>query len=209
MIRAENNAEHWQRIYAQKAPEEVSWYEQEPAMSLRLIRRLSPNPATKIIDVGGGQSLLVDGLLNSGYSELTVIDIASAALAQAKQRLGAKASGVHWQVADIRDFRLHHTYDLWHDRATFHFLTDGQDVSHYVQQAAKHLVPGGTLLLATFAEDGPESCSGLKVSRYCAKRLAEAFAPAFTPVEDWKQDHLTPAGAHQSFTWCVFRRLKR
>ena len=198
--------DHWTQVYTQKAPSQVSWFQAEPEATLRALERLHVPSSSSFVDVGGGASNLVDALLQRGWDDMTVIDIAGSALAAAKQRLGEKAARVQWEVADITEWQPPRRYDVWHDRAVFHFLTEPDQRAAYRRTLLKAIAPAGLVIMATFALDGPEKCSGLPVQRYDAASLSAAIGSGFTPVEDWREEHLTPWGASQSFTWCVFRR---
>ena len=198
---------HWESIYGTRSAEAVSWYQRHAARSLEMIRAAAPDLASPIIDVGGGASVLVDELLTAGYTDLTVMDLAGTALAVARSRLGARADEVHWLEADVRQVALPAAhYALWHDRAVFHFLTEPGDGAAYVAQVERSVRSGGHVLVATFAEDGPTRCSGLPVARYSAAALHDAFGPAFELVSTAREEHLTPAGAAQAFTFCLCRR---
>jgi SAM-dependent methyltransferase len=195
--------EHWQRIYSEKSPNQVSWYRPHLDTSLQLIQRLALDPDASIIDVGGGASTLVDDLLARGYRNVSVLDVAVAALQSAQQRLGNAARHVHWLTADILRADLPAAaYDVWHDRAVFHFLTAAQDRAAYVRQAAHSLRPGGHVLLSAFGPEGPTRCSGLEVVRYDAPALLREFGPRFRLVESLTELHQTPAGATQQFLCC-------
>jgi ubiquinone/menaquinone biosynthesis C-methylase UbiE len=197
---------HWQHVYRTKRADEVSWFQREPTVSTELIRRAAPETTARIVDVGGGASTLVDSLLRHGYSELTVLDLSSAALAQARERLGAAGPAVTWQEADVLTVELPAAaFDVWHDRAVFHFLTEPADRSAYVAQVRRALRPGGHLLVATFAEDGPVKCSGLSVARYSAQTLGDEFGTPFRLVESVREQHVTPSGTTQSFVYCLCR----
>lgn len=196
---------HWETIWTDRTPEEVSWFQQEPATSLRLLRQVT-DPSSAVVDVGGGASRLVDGLLDAGYSDLTVVDIAAPALDRARRRLGERAGQVTWVVADATDLDLGRRVDCWHDRAVLHFLTDDADVDRYRQALRGAVRPGGHVVLATFAPDGPETCSGLPVRRYGPEALAEVAGPGFEPIDDARELHTTPTGATQQFQYVVLRR---
>ena len=197
---------HWDAVYRTKQPDEVSWFQQDPALSLRLIRRATTDVRARIIDVGGGASSLVDALLRDGYTEVTVLDVSAAALAHARQRLGDTAATVHWMDADVLTAPFPEAaFDVWHDRAVFHFLIDPADRSAYVAQLRRALRLGGHTVLATFAEDGPPTCSGLPVARYSPEALQRELGAMFEPVEVARERHITPAGASQSFVYCTFR----
>jgi trans-aconitate methyltransferase len=198
--------EHWRTVYATKAPEEVSWFEAEPQASLRAMRRLDVAPDTAIVDVGAGASRLADALLDLGFSDVTLLDIAEGALATSRARLGARAKDVSWEVADVRHWRPQRSFDLWHDRAVFHFLTDAADRDQYRRTLIEATHRGSLVVLATFAPDGPEQCSGLTVRRYDADGLAKELGESFVLREAWREEHETPWGAKQSFQWAAFER---
>lgn len=198
--------ETWERVYASKPPEAVSWYQPHAQQSLRLIRATGVPPDASIIDVGGGASMLVDDLLASGYGALTVLDISAAALAAARQRLGAQAARVQWLEADVtRAVLPAHGYDVWHDRAVFHFLTTPAEREAYVASVLRSVKPGGHVIVATFAEDGPTHCSGLPVVRYSAAGLHAEFGAPFTLLRHEQEEHHTPSGAVQKFIYCYCR----
>lgn len=198
--------QHWEQVYATRATETVSWFQPRAETSLRLIRATGVPLTGALIDVGGGASTLVDGLLAAGYANLTVLDLSATALAAARTRLGAAGDTVRWIEADIVDADLPaHAYDVWHDRAAFHFLTDAQARAAYVRTVRHALKPGGHLIVATFAEDGPTRCSGLPICRYSAITLQAEFGAAFEPVHQEYEIHTTPAGGTQRFVYAVFR----
>ena len=202
-----NLKEHWERIYATKHAQQVSWYRPSAERSLHLIRQTGVPRTAAIIDVGGGASTLVDDLLREGYTSLTVLDLSATALAAARERLGDQACNVTWLDADITQTRLPKAaYDVWHDRAVFHFLTQAQQRQAYLAALARALRPGGHAVIATFAEDGPEKCSGLPVVRYSPAELKAELGPAFTLVQYEREEHRTPAGVVQQFVYCLFRR---
>jgi len=197
---------HWDSVYGRKRADEVSWFQREPAISLDLIRRAAPETSARIIDVGGGASRLVDALSRTGYSDLTVLDLSPTALAQARARLGDAAGRVCWLEVDVLNAKLPDAqFDLWHDRAVFHFLTSPSDRDAYLAQVRRAVRPGGHLLVATFAEDGPTKCSGLPVARYSADALHSEFGGAFQLVESTREQHVTPSGTVQSFVYCLCR----
>jgi SAM-dependent methyltransferase len=199
--------EHWTRVYEEKAPTSVSWYQPTPEPSLSALKRLGASEPSSLIDVGGGASNLVDALLERGWKDVTVLDIAAPALEAAKARLGPLADKVHWEVADITEWHPDRTYDVWHDRAVFHFLTGPKQREAYRRALLAGLAPGGLVIMATFALDGPERCSGLPVKRYDAEGLAEEMSDTLRLIEGWREEHVTPWGATQSFNWCAFRRV--
>lgn len=193
---------HWQTVYQSKSEDAVSWFQARPACSLELIRRAGLAEGARLIDVGGGASRLVDVLVAQGDLRVTVLDIAEAALAQARKRLGRQAEMVEWIAADILRWTPPQRYGLWHDRALFHFLTDPADRQAYTQALAAGLGPGGQAVIATFAPDGPERCSGLSVCRYDPDGLAAALGTGFRLLDSLTEDHVTPAGKIQKFQYC-------
>ncbi|MBA2684243.1 MAG: class I SAM-dependent methyltransferase [Gemmatimonadaceae bacterium] len=197
---------HWQRMYSQKAPEEVSWFQEIPSRSAALVQQVAPARAARILDVGGGASTLVDTLLASGYTALTVLDLAPAALAHAQARLGGAARTVTWVADDILTVKLPPaSVDVWHDRAVFHFLTQPAERAAYLAQVRRVLRPGGYAVIATFAEDGPTRCSGLEVVRYSENALHAVFGDGYVLEHSEREMHTTPSGAAQAFTYCVCR----
>jgi ubiquinone/menaquinone biosynthesis C-methylase UbiE len=200
--------EHWEKVYSSKQADEVSWFQQHAELSLKIIRENDVPVDGQIIDVGGGASTLVDDLIDNGYSEITVLDLSAAALEKAKTRLGAKASSVRWLEADVLEFELPtNGYDVWHDRAVFHFLTSDTERHKYVQQVLRAVKPGGLVIVATFAEDGPQTCSGLPVRRYSTSALHSEFGKPFELLGSEPELHLTPAGKQQKFVYCFCKRL--
>lgn len=197
---------HWEGVYQGKSPLEVSWYQQEPAQSLRLIEASGSGPDTRIIDVGGGASLLVDRLCERGFTRLAVLDISAQALAHARSRLAERAGAVEWFDQDVTQFRPPHAFGLWHDRAVFHFLTERQDRERYVQVLRQALMPRGQLILAAFAIGGPDQCSGLDIVQYDADKLLGELGAGFQLLEQASEDHSTPAGKVQRFAY--FRLLR-
>jgi hypothetical protein len=201
-----NRDDHWESVYATKRSTDVSWYQPEPTTSLRLINDVARGPDAGIVDIGGGASLLVDHLIAEGFIDLTVVDLAGHALDAVRDRLGEKAGRVTFIRHDVPTWNPNRRYDIWHDRAVFHFLTEPTDRERYVDVARRALHDNGVAIVGTFAEDGPTHCSGLPVSRYSPEDLAAAFAPTFVPIRHEREEHVTPAGAVQPFTWMVFRR---
>jgi 2-polyprenyl-3-methyl-5-hydroxy-6-metoxy-1,4-benzoquinol methylase len=198
--------DHWQSVYVQKSPDSVSWYQATPVHSLALITQAAPDVGARILDIGGGASTLVDALQAAGYTALTVLDLASAALAHAQARLGADAAAVTWVAADVLTVDLPAaSVDVWHDRAVFHFLTQPAARVQYVAQVVHALRPGGHVVIATFAEDGPTRCSGLEVARYTPEALQQVFGAAFVLERSEREVHVTPSGSTQAFTYAVFR----
>ncbi len=203
----ETRRAHWDKAYQSKGEAGVSWFEDTPAVSLDLIRRHAPMASTSLIDIGAGASRLVDALIAAGMSDITVLDLSPAALDAARARLGTRADAVHWIAADVTTWRPDRRYDLWHDRAAFHFLTDASDRAAYIERLTGAVVPGGHAIVATFAPDGPERCSGLPVVRYDPGALAEVVGPSFRLVEHIEHQHRTPGNTIQSFQFSVFERV--
>jgi 2-polyprenyl-3-methyl-5-hydroxy-6-metoxy-1,4-benzoquinol methylase len=200
---------HWEKVYATRAATEVSWFQPHAERSLRLIRDAGVPPTARIIDVGGGASTLVDDLLEAGYRDITVLDLSANALAVARARLGPRAADVHWLEADVLEAELPaQGYDVWHDRAVFHFLTDAEARRAYVRQVLHAVRPGGLVIVATFALDGPTQCSGLDVMRYDAEGLHAEFGAPFTLLAHETETHQTPAGRVQQFTYCLCRKAE-
>ena len=198
---------HWENIYQTKAPTQVSWYQEHARLSLRLIADTGIDRADPIIDVGGGTSTLVDDLLADGYQQLTVLDISPGALQTAQQRLGARATAVTWIEADITQAQLPgQFYAVWHDRAVFHFLTQPHDRHRYIQAVRHAVKPGGHVIVATFALDGPPQCSGLDVTRYSPDSLHHEFGEDFQLLISTRETHVTPFGTEQKFIYCYCRR---
>jgi 2-polyprenyl-3-methyl-5-hydroxy-6-metoxy-1,4-benzoquinol methylase len=197
---------HWEGVYRTKNEREVSWFQETPSVSLELIRSAGATRHSSIVDIGGGASRLVDALVEGGYEVVTVLDLAESALAAAQARFGQAAAQVTWIVADVVGWKPRQRYDVWHDRAAFHFLTDAADRIAYATCLREALSPGGHAIIATFALDGPERCSGLPVIRYDATSLGEALGDAFSLVETRRHDHHTPMGSTQRFQFSMFRR---
>jgi SAM-dependent methyltransferase len=203
-------AQHWQAVYAGKAEGQTSWFRPHLDESLRLIDALVDDRQAPAIDVGAGRSTLVDDLLTRGFADVTALDVSSEALSQSRARLADEAARVRWLNADILEVELPDAgYGLWHDRAVFHFLTSPEQVARYVARASRAIRPGGVLLLATFAADGPERCSGLPVNRYDPAALARLFAGDFELVSTSRELHRTPAASRQAFTYVALRRRSR
>lgn len=199
--------DHWERVYSDKKSTEVSWYQQHPEYSLDLIKATGIDNAARIIDIGGGASTLIDFLLDAGYRNLSVLDIAHSAIEQAKLRLGERADKVQWLESDITEFSPAETFDLWHDRAVFHFLSDEADRTSYVRTLTKAINPGAHVIIATFNLDGPEKCSGLEVVRYSPETLSAVLGENFQLVETSIEVHKTPRESSQSFVYCRFKRV--
>jgi len=204
--RVAQRAEHWERVYATRSTSDVSWYEREPSTSLRLIRRVAAATKSSVIDVGGGASLLVDGLLARGFGDVTVLDVSQHALDEVEKRLGERARNATLVCRDVVTWEPDRRYDIWHDRALLHFLKDPTDRDLYVELAERTVRDDGALIIGTFADDGPTQCSGLPVLRYAPAELARVFSTSFTLVAHEREEHTTPAGVIQPFTWAVLRR---
>ena len=199
---------HWEHVYSTKKTESVSWFQEHAEQSMRLIRATGVPYSAGIIDVGGGASTLVDDLLSSGYCAVSVLDLAAAALSVAKARLGERASEVQWTEGDITKVLLPvHAFDVWHDRAVFHFLTSKEDRAAYVDTVLRSVKPGGHVIVATFAEDGPIQCSGLPVMRYGPSELHAEFGSPFSLVQHEREEHHTPFGTVQKFVYCYCRKV--
>jgi 2-polyprenyl-3-methyl-5-hydroxy-6-metoxy-1,4-benzoquinol methylase len=195
---------HWENVYETKTPEQVSWTQEVPKTSLNFIASFGLIKNAKIIDIGGGDSKLVDYLLHEGYKNITILDISEKALEKAKQRLGTKAKNVKWIVSDITEFEANEIYDIWHDRATFHFLTTPQQVSRYMETARKAV--SGYLTIGTFSENGPNKCSGLNIKQYTEQTLYTEINNGFTKIKCITEDHITPFDTKQNFLFCSFKR---
>lgn len=196
--------EHWENVYKTKSPQQVSWTQEKPNTSLKLIAALNLKPADAIIDVGGGDSNLVDHLLGLGFKDITVLDISKQALIRAQERLGDRASRVQWICCDITQFKPSRTYALWHDRAAFHFLTTPKSIEAYLALTRKFVKD--FLVLGTFSKDGPAKCSGLEITQYDPQDIASTFAPDFQMVSSKKEVHITPFDTQQNFTFCSLKR---
>ncbi len=197
---------HWEKVYQTKAPDAVSWYRPHLEKSLELIKRSAAGYSASIIDVGGGESTLVDDLVTDGFCNITVLDISPTAIDTAKKRLGEKANQVTWLAADITKIDLpEHCYDVWHDRAVFHFLTEPAQRTAYIRQVARSVKPGGYVIVATFGPEGPLKCSGLDVVRYDADALHDEFGADFRLMESATELHQTPFGTTQQFVYCLCR----
>ena len=199
-------AQHWNRVYVTKSDDLLSWHQAFPEVSLQLLRHAGMEKDAGIVDVGAGGSRLVDGLVDQGFSRLTLLDTSEAALARTKERLGRDAKGIRFQVGDVRAFRPPETYDAWHDRAVFHFLVGAEEREVYVASLKRAVRAGGHVVMGTFAEDGPQRCSGLPVMRYSPQALAAALGPEFRAVESTRDLHVTPGGNIQPFTFVRFVR---
>ena len=197
---------HWEGVYATKGETEVSWFQESPSISLDLIRHANPDHEAAIIDIGGGASRLVDSLLSEGYRSIAVLDLSANALDAARRRIGPAAAGVDWIVADVTRWQPARSYDVWHDRAAFHFLTEPRDRVAYVERLRSAVRPGGQVIIGTFALDGPEKCSGLPVQRHDGASLAAELGASFELLETHAEAHHTPWNSTQAFQFARFRR---
>ena len=198
---------HWENVYGTKGENEVSWFQECPTISLDLIDATGVKPGALIIDIGAGASRLIDALLDKGFDAVSVLDVSGKALATAKARLGVRASKVQWVVADVTKWEPSQTFDVWHDRAAFHFLTEPKDRAAYAERVSKTVGSGGHVIIGTFAPDGPERCSGLPIVRHDAISLGEMLGPSFELAESRRHDHRTPMGGTQRFQFSRFRRI--
>jgi ubiquinone/menaquinone biosynthesis C-methylase UbiE len=205
MVETDRKA-HWEAVYATKGETGVSWHQAEPRLSLELIRAVVPADGGRIIDVGGGASVLVDRLLDLPFERIAILDIAETALDKARRRLGDRARRVEWVAADVTEIRDVGTFDVWHDRAVFHFLTDAADREKYADLARRTVPEGGHLIIASFADDGPKRCSDLDVCRYNAASMAAELGEGFSLINQAGETHTTPWNASQVFFYGVFRR---
>ncbi len=200
---------HWEAIYQTKELKEVSWYQAIPQTSLKFLEEYGVPKDAKIIDVGGGDSFLVDHLLDKGFENITVLDISEAAILKAKERLGKDAEKVEWIIADAAQFQATKRYDFWHDRAAFHFMTEEHDISSYIKTAHQSLSPNGILVVGTFSEKGPKKCSGIAIRQYSENTLIDRFKGYFEIIKCITVDHTTPSDSIQNFVFCSFRKLTK
>lgn len=205
-MQVDDRKTHWDAIYQHKDTSAVSWFQETPAYSLELLHKTGLSTAAKIIDIGGGDSRFVDHVLALGYQHITVLDIAASAIAKARQRLGEQAAKVTWITSDILDFQPTTAYDFWHDRATFHFLTEETHIQRYLATVAAHICPGGFLILGTFSTEGPDKCSGLPVRQYNEETINARFASHFIPLSSSRVMHQTPSAAGQEFLFSYFQK---
>ncbi len=201
-----NREKHWDSVYQSRSADQFSWYQAYPGVSMQFISQYGGGKDAHLIDVGGGTSNLVDVLVQNGYEHIAVLDISSVALEGTEERLGEKALGIEWVHSDILEFHPKEKYDIWHDRAAFHFLTEEKEVERYVQLAAEAIKDDGLLILATFSENGPLKCSNLPVHQYSQEQLEDILYTYFTKIECVNTDHTTPRETLQNFTFCAFRR---
>lgn len=199
---------HWENIYQTKELKDVSWFEPTPETSLDFIKQFNVPTTAKVIDIGGGDSFLVDHLLDLGYQDISVLDISAAAIDRAKQRLGNKAKNVTWIVSDAANFKPIEKYDFWHDRAAFHFLTDEQEISNYLHTAEQNINSEGVLVIGTFSEQGPKKCSGIDIKQYSETTMTNRLKIFFDKIKCITVDHKTPFDTIQNFIFCSFRKLQ-
>jgi 2-polyprenyl-3-methyl-5-hydroxy-6-metoxy-1,4-benzoquinol methylase len=197
---------HWEHIYQTKQLNEVSWFQPTPSTSLSFFEQFNISKRAKIIDIGGGDSLLVDNLLDRGYVDITVLDISESALERAKLRLGERSGLVTWIVADAAAFTPLQQYDFWHDRAAFHFLTKEEEIENYINAVQQSIKPSGILVIGTFSEQGPKKCSGIEIKQYSENSMTDRLKPYFEKIECYTVDHKTPFDTIQQFVFCSFRK---
>ena len=200
---------HWENIYQTKELKDVSWFQPTPETSLDFFKQFNVPKTAKVIDIGGGDSFLVDHLLDLGYQDISVLDISAAAIDRAKQRLGERAKNVKWIVADAATFKPNEKYDFWHDRAAFHFLTDEQEISNYLQTAQESINPTGVLVIGTFSEQGPKKCSGIEIKQYSETTMTDRLKKFFEKIKCITVDHKTPFDTIQNFFFAVSENYKR
>jgi ubiquinone/menaquinone biosynthesis C-methylase UbiE len=202
----ETRKEHWEKVYATKQPNEVSWTQELPKTSLDFVHSFNLPKSASIIDIGGGDSKLVDNLLDEGFQNITVLDISEKAIKRAKQRLGDRAKKVNWIESDVTEFHPSTVYDCWHDRATFHFLTSSNDVNTYLAIARQSVPSGGGMVIGTFSDKGPKKCSMLDVHQYTEEELQQQLKNGFKKIKCVTEDHITPFNTTQNFLFCSFKR---
>jgi 2-polyprenyl-3-methyl-5-hydroxy-6-metoxy-1,4-benzoquinol methylase len=199
--------EHWDKVYQTKKLTEVGWYQPVPQTSLDFVQEHAKSKQSRIIDIGGGDSFLTDYLLSEGYQDLTVLDISEKAITRAQKRLGSKAKHVKWVVSDITQYKTKGQFDIWHDRAAFHFLTEDKDVDAYLNILNSALQPGGIFILGTFSDNGPMMCSGLNITQYSEEEITQLLGSAFEKIKCINPDHITPGGSVQNYTFGSFRKV--
>ena len=202
----ENRKEHWEKVYATKQPHEVSWTQELPKTSLDFVHSFSLPKTASIIDIGGGDSKLVDYLLDEGFENISVLDISANAIERAKLRLGDRATKVNWIVSDVTEFHPSTTFDCWHDRATFHFLTTENEINEYIERAKECIRDKGFMTIGTFSEKGPTKCSGLEIKQYTEESLENQLQKSFNKIRCITEDHITPFNTKQNFLFCSFRK---
>lgn len=199
---------HWENIYQTKALKDMSWFQHKPGTSLGFFKQLDVPITAKVIDIGGGDSFLVDHLLDMGYEDISVLDISTTAIERAKKRLGDRAENVKWIVSDAAAFKPTEKYDFWHDRAAFHFLTDEKDISSYLETAQQHINPAGVMVIGAFSEQGPKKCSGIEIKQYSETTMTNRLINLFEKIKCITIDHKTPFDIIQNFVFCSFRKLQ-
>lgn len=203
-----NRKEHWENIYQTKELKDVSWFEPTPQISLDFFKQYNVSTTDKVIDIGGGDSFLVDHLLDLGYQDVTVLDISESAICRAKERLGERANNVKWIISDAATFEPVEKYDFWHDRAAFHFLSDESEISNYIKTAKENINPDGVLVIGTFSENGPKKCSGIEIKQYSERTMTERLNEFFEKIKCISIDHKTPFDTIQNFVFCSFKKLQ-
>jgi ubiquinone/menaquinone biosynthesis C-methylase UbiE len=203
-----NRQDHWENIYQTKELKDVSWFQPNPETSLEFFKQFNVPKTAKVIDIGGGDSFLVDHLLNLGYQDISVLDISNAAIERAKNRIGERSKNVKWIVADASNFKPSEKYDFWHDRAAFHFLTEENEISSYLETAQQNINPKGVLVIGTFSEQGPKKCSGIEIKQYSEKTMADRLKLFFDKIKCITVDHKTPFDTIQNLLFCSFRKLQ-
>ncbi len=203
-----NRKKHWENIYQTKDQTDMSWFQPTPKTSLDFLKQFKVPTTAKIIDIGGGDSFLVDRLLDLGYKDITILDISEAALKKAKKRLKGRAKNVKWIVADATLFKPTEKYDFWHDRAAFHFLTQENEISHYLDTIQQSMNASGILVLGTFSEQGPTTCSGIAIKQYSETTMTQKLRPFFEKIKCITVDHKTPFDTNQNFVFCSFKKLQ-
>jgi 2-polyprenyl-3-methyl-5-hydroxy-6-metoxy-1,4-benzoquinol methylase len=205
-MKNETRKDHWEKVYSTKQPHEVSWTQEDPKTSLDFIHSFNLSKQANIIDIGGGDSNLVDKLIDEGFENITVLDISEHALQRAKSRLGEKAKKINWVVSDITEFKTEKTFDVWHDRATFHFLTTVDQINKYLERAKTTIKKNGFLTIGTFSEKGPTKCSGLEIKQYSEETLQDQLKEGFKKIKCLTENHRTPFNTLQNFLFCSFKR---
>jgi len=201
-----NHKQHWENVYETKADQEVGCFQENPEISLKLVEKYASAKENSFVDIGGGNSFLSKMLYDQGFPNLTVLDISAKALERSKNRFVESPQSVNWIEFNVLDFQAKVSFNIWHDRAVFHFLTMEKEINKYADVAAKNIVSGGFLILATFSLSGPENCSGLPISQYSEKKFCTVFNDKFDLVECFEDVHTTPSGYPQNFIWAVFKR---
>jgi 2-polyprenyl-3-methyl-5-hydroxy-6-metoxy-1,4-benzoquinol methylase len=201
-----NKKEYWEKIYQSKQPDELSWFDPNESVSIEYIKKINLPVTSRIFDNGGGDGFFANNLLKLGYDNITVLDISETAIKRAKKFIGENASQIKWIVDDITECESEGQFDLWHDRATFHFLTKDKEIKKYVSKISKCINPGGYLIIATFSEQGPKKCSGLDIQQYSEESMTELLKDSFEKIECKTVDHITPSNAVQNFLYCLFRK---